>query len=281
MTAYITFKAMKEGKLRPKQKLPVSSHAASRMRTNLSMMTHYKTKMVTLPDGRKKRQLYYRQTVTDITTEDALRGLIIQSANDAAVVLAEKIGGSEKKFVAMMNATAQELGMTNTTFANPHGLPDNRQISTVEDMAKLSAALIRDFPEYYHYFSETRFTYRGHTYHNHNRLLGAYEGMDGLKTGYISSSGNHLSASAKRGENRVIAVVFGAAGRAQIVNDIPQLLDFGFRKLRDPAATFILDGPQTPPPPPVDKPPAGDDDETDFGKPEQVLRTSSRTPRPV
>lgn len=260
MTAYLTFEALKKGELTMEQRLPVSYHAASRERTNLGMITHTKTtRTVTLEDGRKVKRTSWtaRQTVSNITVRNALLGLITHSANDAAVVLAEGIAGSEAAFARKMNAKAAELGMTNTTFANPNGLPNARQRTTVEDMAKLSRALIKDFPEYYKLFATTEFTYNGTTYKNFNKLLDNYPGADGIKTGWISASGHNLTASAKRGDTRVIAVVFGAASSTQRTSDMTALLDYGFAKLQNPATTYT--------PPAAPAPGSGDNSEENEG----------------
>ncbi len=164
--------------------------------------------------------------------------MIVHSANDAAVVLAEAIGGSEAGFARMMNAKAQELGMASTTFANPNGLPHAQQRTTVEDMAKLSRAIIHDFPNDYHVFNTVHFTYNGVTYTNYNKLLETYPGADGIKTGTINASGSNLTASAVREGKRVIAVVFGATSAKQRNSDVAHLLDYGFYKLNDPSYTF-------------------------------------------
>lgn len=266
MTAYLTFEALKKGELTMEQRLPVSYHAATRERTNLAMTRRTKTtRTVTLEDGRKVKRTSTttRQTVKSITVKDALLGLITHSANDAAVVLAEGIAGSEAAFARKMNAKAAELGMANTTFVTPNGLPHARQRSTVADMAKLSRAIINDFPEYYPLFATQTFTYNGVTYKNFNPLLGAYEGADGIKTGWVSASGHNLTASARRGDTRVIAVVFGAASSGQRLSDIKALLDYGFAKLQNPATTYAP--PATPAQTPAQTPAAGENTEENEG----------------
>lgn len=249
MTAYLVFKAIEEGRLTVDQELTVSRNAASQPSTNLGMMPTTTTKRtVTGKDGKKRTvtNTVTRQTVHKITVDNALRGMLTHSANDAAVVFAEALGGSEAKFADMMNAEAKRLGMTGTNFENPNGLPDSRQVTTVEDMAKLSRALLQDFPQHYDYFSLRSISFNGATWRNTNRMLTTYPGMDGLKTGWIRISGFNLAASAVKGDDRVIGVVFGAASTEERNEDMRQLLDFGFLKLQDPKATYRY-GPSTAP----------------------------------
>ncbi len=227
MTAYLTFEALKNGTLRLDQELTVSRRAASQERTNLAMMrtNTYKDKKT------GKRRTETRQVITKITVENALKGMLVHSANDAAVVLAEAIGGSVEGFADKMNATAERLGMDDSHFMNPNGLPHTRQFTTVSDMAKLSVAVIKDFPEYYHFFGNRTFSYNGVNYRNYNNLLGSYDGVDGLKTGFIRVSGFNLTASAERDGQRIVAVVFGADNPAQRKADMTVLLDYGFAVL--------------------------------------------------
>lgn len=226
MTAYLVFEALRAGNLRLDQELNVSVRAASQERTNLAMMRTTTTK-----DKNGKRRTQTRQVIHKITVENALKGMLVHSANDAAIVLAEAIGGSVEGFATKMNATAQRLGMEDSHFMNPNGLPHSRQYTTVTDMAKLSAAVIRDFPEYYHFFGIRNFTYNGVSYRNYNNLLGSYDGVDGLKTGFIQTSGFNLTASAERDGQRIIAVIFGADNSAQRKADMTILLDYGFAVL--------------------------------------------------
>ena len=176
--------------------LDLSRRAASQERTNLAMM-----RTNTYKDKNGKRRTETRQVITKITVENALKGMLVHSANDAAVVLAEAIGGSVEGFADKMNATAERLGMNDSHFMNPNGLPHTRQFTTVSDMAKLSVAVIKDFPEYYHFFGNRTFTYNGTSYRNYNNLLGSYDGVDGLKTGFIRVSGFNLTASGGFGGN--------------------------------------------------------------------------------
>ncbi len=229
MTAYLVFQALKEGRLTPDQMIDVSYNAASQPRTNLALMTATRN---------RNGSVNYRQNTTRISVENALKGMLTHSANDAAVVLAEALGGTESNFATLMTAQAQNLGMTGTRYTNPNGLPDPRQHTTVEDLALLSRAILRDFPEYQHYFALPSFSFNGNTWNNTNKLLGAYEGLDMGKTGYINSSGWNLAASAQRGTQRVIGVVFGARTPAERGLDMQRLLDFGFQKLENPLARF-------------------------------------------
>ncbi len=202
MTLYMTFQAIESGRLSLQQSLRVSSHAARQPPSKIG-----------LPVGATLR------------VEDAIYALVTKSANDIAVVLAEAIGGSESQFARMMTEQARRLGMTRTTFRNASGLPDRRQRSTAWDMARLTQAMIRHYPQHYHFFGTRRWTFRGVTYRNHNRLLGRYDGMDGLKTGYINASGFNLVASVRRSRLRLIAVVFGGRTAASRNAHMVDLLD--------------------------------------------------------
>ncbi len=230
MTAYLVFQALKDGRLTLDQMIDVSYNAASQPRTNLAMMSATRS--------RKGGPVTYSQNTRSISVENAIKGMLTHSANDAAVVLAEALGGSETNFATLMTAQAQTLGMTGTRYTNPNGLPDPRQHTTVEDLALLSRAILRDFPEYQHYFALPSFTFNGNTWHNTNKLLGAYEGLDMGKTGFINSSGWNLAASAQRGTQRVIGIVFGARTPSERGVDMQRLLDFGFQKLENPLARF-------------------------------------------
>ena len=230
MTAYLVFEALESGKLKMDQRLNISENAASQPRTNLGLMS-------TVGKGRRATTT---QTVRTITVENALKGMLCHSANDAAVIFAEAIGGTEENFARMMNAKSKSLGMDGTHYVNPNGLPDDRQKTTVEDLALLSRAVIRDFPQYYPLFDTETFTFNGATYRNTNNLLGKYPGMDGIKTGWIATSGYNLTASAIREGKRVIGVVFGARSPSERKEDMTHLLDFGFEKMRNPDARFAF-----------------------------------------
>jgi D-alanyl-D-alanine carboxypeptidase len=163
-----------------------------------------------------------------IRVQDAILGLVTESANDAAVVLGEAMGGSEEGFAQLMTRQAHALGMNQTVFHNPSGLPDPDQVTTAHDMAVLGDALVNHFPQFYPYFSHESFTYAGIYHHNHNHLMDRYDGMDGIKTGYIRASGFNLVASAKRNGVRLIGVVFGGHSAVARDNHMAQLLDACF-----------------------------------------------------
>ena len=238
MTAYLVFEALADGRLKMDQKLNVSDNAASQPRTNLGLMSSVTTRSG--PKGHRTSQTVTTQTVRSITVENALKGMLCHSANDAAVIFAETLGGNVDNFARMMNAKAKSLGMDGTHYVNPNGLPDDRQKTSVEDLALLSRAVIRDFPQYYPLFDTETFSFNGATYRNTNNLLGKYPGMDGIKTGWIATSGYNLAASALREGHRVIGVVFGARSPAERKEDMTHLLDFGFEKIRNPDAKFAF-----------------------------------------
>jgi D-alanyl-D-alanine carboxypeptidase (penicillin-binding protein 5/6) len=154
------------------------------------------------------------------------------SANDAAVAMAEKLAGSESRFTTLMTLRAKELGMTNTHFANANGLPDSRNLSTARDIAILSRAVMRDFPQYYHYFSQTSFTFRGRYITNHNHLLTGVQGVDGLKTGFTNASGFNIAISGVRDGRRLIVVVLGGPTRVLRDQNAEDLLLTGFDVMR-------------------------------------------------
>lgn len=205
MTLYMAFDALKAGKLTLDRRLPVSKRAASMAPSKLG-----------LPIG------------SSIRVEDAILALVTKSANDVAVVMAEAIGGTEARFAQMMTNRARQLGMTRTTFRNASGLPNAGQLTTARDFARLGQALIQDHPQFYRYFSTPSFTYDGETHVNHNHLMARYEGMDGLKTGFINASGFNLVGSAVRNGRRLIAVVMGGASGLARDNRMAELLDYAF-----------------------------------------------------
>lgn len=209
MTLYLTFEALSTGRLKLNDKLVVSAHANSMRPTKLGL-----------------------RVGESIDVDDAMRAVAVKSANDMAVALAERIGGSESKFATMMTLRAQELGMVNTHYVNASGLPDPRQVSSARDIAILSRAVMRDYPQYYSYFSLRQFSYHGQTVNNHNGLLGKMQGVDGLKTGFINASGYNLSASAVRDHHRLIAVVLGGNSTAARDSHVEDLLESGFDVLR-------------------------------------------------
>ena len=205
MTLYLTFEALSTGRLKLSDPVVMSAHAASMAPSKLGL-----------------------RPGESISVDEAMRAVAVLSANDVAVALSEKIGGSESRFATLMTLRAQELGMKNTHYVNACGLPDTRQVSSARDIAILSRAVMRDYPQYYSYFSIKRLDFRGRMIVNHNHLLEKMPGVDGLKTGFINASGFNLAASAVRDNRRLIAVVLGGnttAGRDAHVED---LLDTGF-----------------------------------------------------
>ncbi len=166
---------------------------------------------------------------TKVPVEVLLRGMIIQSGNDAAVALAEHIAGSEETFAQMMNQYAQQLGMVSTNYRNATGLPDPDHYTTARDIATLSAAIIREFPEEYKWYAEKQFTYNDITQHNRNKLLWRDSSVDGLKTGHTEEAGYCLAASAVRNDMRLISVVLGTRSENARAQETQKLLNFGFR----------------------------------------------------
>lgn len=209
MTLYLTFEALAAGKIRLDDPVLMSPRAAAQSPTKLGV-----------PAG---------QT---ITVSEAMQALAIKSANDVAVAMAEKLGGTESRFAALMTLRAKELGMTNTNFANASGLPDSRQISTARDIAILSRAVMRDYPQYYRLFSQKEMTFRGQTMRNHNGLLHRMYGVDGLKTGFTNASGFNLAVSAVRDNRRLIAVVLGGPTTRARDENAQDLLLTGFDVIR-------------------------------------------------
>ncbi len=166
---------------------------------------------------------------TKVPVEVLLRGMIIQSGNDAAVALAEHIAGSEETFAQMMNQYAQQLGMIDTNYRNATGLPDPEHYTTAKDIAILSAAIIRDFPDHYKWYAEKEYTYNNITQHNRNKLLWRDTTVDGLKTGHTEEAGYCLAASAKRSGMRLISVVLGTRSENARAQETQKLFNYGFR----------------------------------------------------
>lgn len=208
MTLYLTFDALKKGRLKPNEMLHVSKRAASQPQTNIN-----------LSEGDR------------ISVEDCIKALVVRSANDASVVLAEGIGQTQWNFALMMTQKARELGMRDTVFKNPNGLPDSNQYTNAYDMARLGIALRRDFPEYYSNFRVTRFDYGGVTYTTHNRVMLRYDGADGIKTGYIRASGFNLVTSVRKNGYNLVAVVMGGESATARDNQMIALLDRSFAEL--------------------------------------------------
>ena len=210
MTLYMAFDALREKRLKLDDALGVSRDAASQPRSRLGL-----------------------RKGTTIKAGDAILALITKSANDAAVVLAEAMADTESDFARAMTRQARELGMADTIFRNASGLHEDEQITTARDMGKLAMALLRDHPDYYKHFATRSFSWKGRRYRNHNPLLTAYEGADGIKTGYIRQSGYNLVGSAERGGERLIAVVLG--GKTRGIRDwtMTTLLDYGFEEIAE------------------------------------------------
>jgi D-alanyl-D-alanine carboxypeptidase len=202
MTLYLTFEGLKSGRLHLDQQMPVSTWAAGKAPTKLGLLAG--------------------QT---ISVQDCILGMVTKSANDAATVMAEGIGGSESHFADMMDAQAALLGMTDTHFANASGLPDPNNTSTAHDLVKLAMALYRDFPQYVHFFATQQFVFRGRIVRGHNNLMYRYPGMDGLKTGFTDASGFNLASTAARDGHRLFAVVLGSRTAAGRDNLMARLLD--------------------------------------------------------
>ncbi len=205
MTAYLVFGAIRAGQLELAKAVPVSEKAAR--------------------VGGARMFLVPGKTATVI---DLLRGMIVQSANDAALALADAVAGSEEAFVAQMNAQAKRMGLANTAFANPTGFPAPGHHASARDLATLATRVIEDFPEHYRLYSEKEFTYGKITQANRNRLLWTDTTVDGMKTGFTESAGYCLLAAARRGERRLVSVVLGTQSDAMRTSETQKLLNFGF-----------------------------------------------------
>src|SRR5256886_3016581 len=186
MTLYLLFERLEAGKMKLDTEMDVSEHASEQAPTKL---------------GLKPGQT--------IRVEDAIKGLVTRSANDAAVVIAEAVAGDEGDFAKLMTRKARALGMTKTAYRNASGLPDDEQVTTARDQSTLGRAIQDRFPRYYRYFSTTAFNYHGHSIRNHNKLLGSVEGVDGIKTGYTHASGFNLVTSMRPGNRHLVGVVMG------------------------------------------------------------------------
>jgi D-alanyl-D-alanine carboxypeptidase len=208
MTLYMVFQGLEEGRIRLEQSFTISARAARQPSSKLGL---YKG--------------------DSLTYEQAILAIVTKSANDVATAIAESLGKTERKFALSMTATARNIGMSRTTFRNASGLPHRGQLSTAKDMATLALRLLKDFPQYYHYFSTKSFTHKGLVHKNHNALLKTYKGTDGIKTGYIRASGFNLVASVERDGQRLIGVVFG--GRTSRARDkhMAKLLNKSYEKL--------------------------------------------------
>ncbi|SSY80598.1 D-alanyl-D-alanine carboxypeptidase family protein [Alysiella crassa] len=211
MTAYIVFKNLNEGKLKPDQMLKVSEKA-----------------------WKAEGSRMFLEMKKPVSVGDLVKGLIVQSGNDAAITLAESVAGSEAKFVELMNAEAKRLGMNKTTFENSTGLPGKKHLTTVNDLVTLSDALIRDFPDYYAIYSLKEFTYNGIKQPNRNLLLFRDPSVDGLKTGHTNSAGYNLIASSKRNGRRVVSVVVGTNSQEARATESSKLLNYALQNFDTP-----------------------------------------------
>jgi serine-type D-Ala-D-Ala carboxypeptidase (penicillin-binding protein 5/6) len=205
MTAYVVFGALQSGRIRLDDSAHVSEKAWRMGGTRM-----------------------FIEVNSDVRIEDLLRGLLIQSGNDAAVALAEHTAGSVDKFVEEMNAAATALGMSNSVFRNPHGLPARGHYTTAHDLAILAKAIIDEFPDFYSLYAEREFSYNGIAQHNRNALLGRDPSVDGMKTGYTEAAGYCLVTSAARDGMRLIAVVLGAPSPRLRNDGAQKLLEYGF-----------------------------------------------------
>jgi D-alanyl-D-alanine carboxypeptidase len=249
MTLYMLFEALKAGKVTMETPMPVSEHAAEQ----------------------KPTKLFLRPGQT-ITVDNAIRAIVIRSANDVAVVIAESLGGTELNFAQMMTAKAKQLGMRETYYHNASGLPDPLQITTASDLAVLARHLAYDYPQYFPYFALPGFVYKGQYIPTHDNLIGRYQGADGIKTGFTGASGFNLTSSVVRDGVHLIGVVMG--GRTAVRRDLEMmhLLDVAFAQIdanptmvargsvpweamtrEQPAAVAGFTLPQAPPPSPSDQ----------------------------
>jgi D-alanyl-D-alanine carboxypeptidase len=210
MTLYVLFQDLKSGRLKLTSDFKVSSRAASMQPSKLGL-----------------------KPGSTIAVEDAIKALVTRSANDVATTIGENLEGTEANFAARMTRTARAIGMSKTTFKNASGLPNPAQVTTARDFATLSLRIQRDFPEYYPYFRISSFNYGKQTIRTHNRLLGRFQGTDGIKTGYIRASGFNLTTSAKRGNKRIVGVVMGGTSGGARDKYMMKMLEKAFPKCVD------------------------------------------------
>ena len=208
MTLYLTFGALDSGILSWEDRLPISEKAAAQPKSKIGVVAG-----------------------ETISVRDAVAALIIKSANDVAVVVAEALARDEAHFADMMTRTARGLGLNDTVFKNASGLHEEGQVSTAKDMAILTMALINHYPAYYDLFTRPSFTYKGETYHSHNTVLQQYEGADGLKTGYVSAVGYNVISTAKKGDTRLVSIVIGESSPLKRDLRAMRLLDKGFHQV--------------------------------------------------
>lgn len=206
MTAYIVFSALKQNRIQLDQVVPVSNRAWRMIGSRM-----------------------FIEPNKEVTVDQLIRGMIVQSGNDACIALAEVIAGSEEIFVQMMNKEAQRLGMKNTHFMNTTGLPDPNHYTSAHDLTLLAAAIIRDFPEFYPLYSLKEYTYNDITQPNRNRLLWLDPHVDGMKTGWTKTAGYCLITSAKRDKRRLISVIMGTKSASERSKESQRLLNYGFQ----------------------------------------------------
>lgn len=210
MTVYVLFSRLKEGRVRLDSNFTISEKA-----------------------WRMQGSKTFVKVGGEITVEDLIHGIIIQSGNDACIVVAEGISGSEEAFVSEMNRVAKEIGLTASNFTNATGWPDDNHLMSPHDLATLSQRLITDFPEYYHYFSLREYTYNHIKQHNRNRLLDSSLGVDGLKTGHTEAGGYGIALSAKQNDRRLVLVINGLESDNARVEEGEKLLRWGFREFEN------------------------------------------------
>lgn len=205
MTAYLVFERLKNGSLSLEDEFPISRKASRKGGSRMFLSEGARVKL-----------------------EDLIRGIVIQSGNDACIVVAEGLAGSEEAFATLMNAKAKELGLVGSSFANATGWPDPNHYMTAKDLAVLAERLLQDFPEYYHYYSGRSFSYSGIKQNNRNPVLDRVVGADGFKTGYTDESGYGLTASAERDGRRLIMVLNGLNSAAERSSEAERILNWGF-----------------------------------------------------
>lgn len=219
MTLYLTFWALENKLMTMQDRLPISEHAAAQPRSKL-----------------------YLKAGGTMSVYEAIMALIIKSANDAAVVLAEALAPSEPEFAEIMTQTARQLGLRDTIFKNASGLHHKEQVTTARDMAVMTIALINHYPQYYALFSTPFFDYNGRRYYSHNDVLREYEGAEGLKTGFISAGGYSIISTAKKGDARLVTVVLGQDSVRSRNKEAIRMLDVGFERISHPEDYFTKAG---------------------------------------
>ena len=215
VTVSILFEKLKHGELKLDDKFLVSENAWRQ----------------SITDKAEASKMFVR-VGDEISVEDLIRGIVIQSGNDACIVVAEHIAGSEAAFGPLMNAEAKRMGLTNSNFVNSNGMPDPAQNVTAHDLARVARYIIKEFPDYYHYFGEREFTWSKIKQPNRNLLLGTYPGADGLKTGHTAESGFGLTASAVQDGRRLIVVINGLTSDAERASEARRLFDIGFHEFK-------------------------------------------------